>query len=91
MAVFAALLACTPAGAESFDRGQALYENHCRTCHEPEVHQRADRRATSVEDLQRWVATWSWHAVLGWSAEDIADVTDYLNRAYYHFPEPADR
>lgn len=91
LAAAAALFACAAAGAESFDRGQALYENHCRTCHEPQVHQRDSRRASSYADLQQWVSTWSWHAGLGWSAEEIADVVDYLNRQYYHFPEPGDR
>lgn len=87
--VCAVLLASTAAGAESFDRGRALYENHCRTCHEPQVHRRDNRRAASYADLQQWVATWSWHAALGWSPEDAADVVDYLNREYYRFPEPA--
>jgi mono/diheme cytochrome c family protein len=71
--------------AESFDRGQALYENHCMSCHETTVHTRATRRATSVAELQKWVATWSFHASLGWSSEEIDDVADFMNRRYYHF------
>lgn len=89
LAVCAGALACGATQAETFDRGQALYENHCRTCHEPQVHLRDTRRATSFADLQQWVATWSWHAGLGWSAEEIMDVVDFLNRRYYHFPEPS--
>lgn len=87
--ICAGLLAGGAVQAEAFDRGQALYENHCRTCHEPTVHLRPARRATSYGDLQQWVATWSWHAGLGWSADEVADVVDYLNREFYHFPEPA--
>lgn len=79
------LLAWSPAQAETFDRGQALYENHCRSCHEEQVHTRETRRATSIGDLHRWVASWSYHAALGWSDEEIADVVDYLDRRYYHF------
>ncbi|MEZ5543439.1 MAG: cytochrome c [Pseudomonadota bacterium] len=75
------LLTCTAVPAESFDRGQALYENHCQTCHESHVHLRA-RRASSLDELHKWVATWSWHANLGWSDEDITDVADYLNRHF---------
>jgi len=71
--------------AETFDRGQALYENHCVSCHDESVHQRETRRATSIDDLRKWVATWSFHAALGWSSEDIDDVTDFMDRRYYHF------
>jgi len=71
--------------AASFDRGQALYENHCLSCHEATVHTRDTRRATSVAELRKWVATWSFHASLGWSSEEIDDVADFMNRRYYHF------
>jgi mono/diheme cytochrome c family protein len=81
-----ALLAVTGSGAaESFDRGQALYENHCMSCHEPVVHTRPARRAASLAELRKWVATWSFHASLGWSSEEIDDVTDYMDRHWYHF------
>lgn len=71
--------------AETFDRGQALYENHCMSCHEDGVHTRDSRRATSVAELRKWVATWSFHASLDWSSEEIDDVTDFMDRRYYHF------
>lgn len=71
--------------AQDFDRGQALYENHCLSCHEATVHTRDTRRATSVVELREWVATWNFHASLGWSSEEIDDVADYMNRRYYHF------
>ena len=80
-------LLAVPGGsiAESFDRGQALYENHCMSCHEATLHTRDTRRATSVAELRKWVATWSFHASLGWSGEEINDVADFMNRRYYHF------
>lgn len=86
----AALLCLLPAlsavqAAQAFDRGQALYENHCRSCHEDEAHTRAARRAASMADLRKWVATWSFHAALDWSGEEIDDVVQYMNRRYYHF------
>jgi len=76
------------AAAETFDRGEALYENHCTSCHEDSVHKRDTRRATSLADLRKWVATWSFHASLAWSSEEIDDVTDFMNRRYYHFTTP---
>jgi mono/diheme cytochrome c family protein len=71
--------------AETFDRGQALYENHCMSCHEATVHTREMRHATSLADLRKWVSTWSFHASLDWTSEEIDDVADYMDRSYYHF------
>ena len=80
------MLATSGSGAaETFDRGQALYENHCMTCHESMVHTRDTRRAASRADLHKWVSTWSFHAALDWSGEEIEDVTDYMDRRWYHF------
>ncbi len=52
---------------------------------------RYSRRATSMEDLRQQVSSWSYHAALGWSAEEVTDVVDYLDREFYHFAEPADK
>jgi mono/diheme cytochrome c family protein len=81
------VLSCSSSLAETFDRGQALYENHCQSCHEVKVHMRSTRRATSIEDLRQRVASWSYHAALDWSAEEVGDVVDYLDREFYHFAE----
>jgi len=85
LAVCAALAVSGGAPGETFDRGQALYENHCMSCHETTVHTRETHRATSMADLRKWVATWSFHASLGWSSEEIDDVVDFMDRHYYHF------
>jgi len=76
-----------PLQSDEVDRGQGLYENHCRTCHDATVHTRDSRRVQNRDDLQLYVATWSFHAQLGWSREDIIDVTGYLERRYYRFEE----
>ena len=81
----AGLIVAVPAAAETFDRGQALYENHCKACHDTVAHTRTERRAASRSDIRQWVTTWSFHASLGWSDEEVDDVTDYLNRRIYHF------
>jgi len=69
------------------DRGQALYENHCRFCHEDRVHTRKDRLVTTLEGLSSWVTSWSVHAGLNWDKEEIGDVTNYLNRGFYQFTD----
>jgi mono/diheme cytochrome c family protein len=76
-------LVSDPVSAE-FDRGQALYENHCRSCHEEWAHKREEGRVIgSLDGLRARVAAWSVHSGLDWSAEEIDDVTDYLNRRFY--------
>lgn len=72
------------AADEPFDRGQALYENHCQACHEDWAHTRDEARAIGSRDaLRARVSGWSVHSGLNWSAEEIDDVTDYLNRRFY--------
>jgi cytochrome c len=87
VAVCTSLGQAAPLPAEAVDRGQALYENHCVTCHDATVHTRDSRRVQNRGDLQLYVSTWSYHAQLGWSREEIIDVTDYLDRSYYRFTE----
>jgi len=63
--VLAGLKVSAPAAAESFDRGQALYENHCQACHDTAVHSHAGRRAAACSDIGQWVTIRSLHAGLG--------------------------
>jgi mono/diheme cytochrome c family protein len=85
LVVAGVLLAPTFAAAAQFDRGQALYENHCRSCHEDWAHDREDRQVVgSLDALRARVAAWSIHSGLDWSAEEVDDVTGYLNRRFYH-------
>jgi mono/diheme cytochrome c family protein len=73
--------------AVEFDRGEALYENHCSSCHDPRVHAVETRHVATLVDLRARVAAWSIHSGLNWSAEDVNDVTDYLNRRFYRFSD----
>jgi mono/diheme cytochrome c family protein len=68
-------------------RGQALYENHCTTCHNENIHLRTPPRVTSRDELKGWVASWSIHENLEWSGEDINDVTRYLSESVYGFTQ----
>lgn len=74
--------------AEEFDRGQALYENHCSSCHDNPVHALGEtRHVANLADLRARVAAWSIHSGLAWSEEDINDVTAYLSRRFYRFTD----
>ncbi|MEA2093834.1 MAG: hypothetical protein U9P11_04635 [Pseudomonadota bacterium] len=90
--VFArAVLACgmlalvSPIARAEFDRGQALYENQCTACHDTLAHTRENRRVNTMADLRKQVASWSIHSGLGWSSDEVDDVTDYLARKFYRF------
>ncbi len=71
--------------AEDFDRARALYENHCRSCHESWAHTRDGRAVDSLDGLRMRVASWSLHTGLGWTTEEINAVTRYLDRRFYQF------
>jgi hypothetical protein len=70
---------------EGFDRARALYENHCRSCHESWAHTRDGRVVDSRDALRVRVASWSLHTGLAWTDEEIDAVTRYLDRRFYGF------
>lgn len=80
-------LCVRPAQTEEFSRGQALYQNHCQSCHADWAHTRSGRKVASAEELNRRVAAWSVHAGLNWSDEEVRDVADYLERNFYHLED----
>ncbi|MBK8322469.1 MAG: cytochrome c [Betaproteobacteria bacterium] len=84
-------LACAlPLAAPGADaeRGRALYEQRCDSCHAESVHGRAKREASGFESLRGWVRRWSGNLGLKWSTEEIDDVALYLNGRYYRFACP---
>jgi mono/diheme cytochrome c family protein len=78
-----ALIFSSPGFAAEFDRGRALYENHCQSCHEDWAHTRGNRKVSTLDGLRARVASWSVHSGLNWGAEEISAVSDYLNRRFY--------
>ena len=86
-----ALGLCVLTGAQAagdVERGKTLYETRCIACHESSVHQPSARKAKSFEDVRKQVLRWSTEAGGTWSADEIDDVTVYLNERYYHYPCP---
>lgn len=84
----AVILAVSPlAQAQDAGRGRLLYENHCQTCHDAQVHWRAQKQVTSRASLLREVARWQSAANLGWSRQELRDTADYLNSRFYHLKE----
>lgn len=70
------------------ERGKLVYETRCSACHASSVHKQGSRKAKAFEVLRAQVLRWS--AVVGgaWTADEIDDVTRYLNERYYHLPCP---
>jgi hypothetical protein len=90
---FALALACVmcalaPAHGADAERGRALYEARCDLCHGTSVHVREARKATSFEGVRTQVARWNTELGGAWSADEINDVTVYLNNRYYFLPCP---
>lgn len=73
-----------PADAE---RGRLLYENHCRSCHESNVHISEVQAAQSFQALLAQVAHWQDVLKLEWGPEDVGDVAGYLNATWYHYAQ----
>ena len=69
-------------------RGELLYTTHCQACHTTHVHWREKRIANDWAGLVVQVERWQKNGNLAWGAEDIDDVSRYLNARYYHFAEP---
>ena len=69
------------------ERGELLYENHCQDCHGSSVHTREARLVGTIEQLRAWVISWTVHNGLDWSQAEIADITAFLNRKFYRFPD----
>ena len=77
-----AFLACT-ASAQDAERGRLLYEAHCGSCHYERVHDRARSDIRDLADLRETVERWARQTKHPFSAGDIGDVVEYLNRSHY--------
>jgi len=86
--MLAALGLAQPAAGADTGRGRALYESRCVGCHSKSVHQRESRKATTFEGVLAQVSRWNDTLGGDWTAEDIEDVTVYLNERYYKYRCP---
>lgn len=77
-----------PASAADANRGRALYESRCDTCHTTSVHVRESRRASDFAGIRLQVERWNGQLGGAWRREDIDDVTVYLNDRFYRYPCP---
>ncbi len=87
--IFAAtlLLVALPSltAAADLKHGQQLHDQHCLSCHHPDVYTRPNHRINSLAGLDKGVRRCELSLGLRWFDEDIADVVGYLNKNYYKF------
>lgn len=87
--VLAAVLAamCGGAGAQSLERGKALYETHCVECHYERIHKRDPARSLvrSLPQLQEEVARRAELTKGRFTLSDLDEIAEYLNRSHYRF------
>jgi len=85
----AACCALAPqARAADAERGRVLYETNCGGCHATSVHGREKRAAADFDGVRAWVRRWSANLGRAWSADEVDDVSVYLNFRFYRFPCP---
>jgi mono/diheme cytochrome c family protein len=85
IAIALLLLAAAPARAQNAQRGQALYETHCLTCHYERIHKRDASRSLvrSFPQLQLEVAQRAAFTGQRFTRDDLDDIAEYLNRTHY--------
>ena len=89
--VFAATLVgvlLTPAGAADLERGKLLYSARCVGCHDQSVHNRAARKALTIEGIRSQVRRWDAFLGGAWRDDEVNDVASYLNELFYQYPCP---
>lgn len=86
LAALAFATAFAAAEVETRNRGEALHDEHCLSCHGTSVYTREERMIRSPEQLRAQVARCAaGPAGVDWSRRQIDAVTAYLNQAFYGF------
>lgn len=81
-----ALLATVATGATAdATRGEALHEENCTQCHGTEVYTREEHFVTSIDELTAQVQRCDKNVGTQWNEQQIQDVVNYLNEAFYRF------
>lgn len=86
MLIFTSLLSgMTNLCAADLERGEALHDEHCTSCHKPVIYTRSDRMVNNLDALRERVKQCELANDLLWFEEDVEDVSAYLNSGFYQF------
>ena len=88
VAALAVVAAAQAQPASAPGRGELLYATHCIACHDAQIHWRDGKQARDWNSLKAEVRRWQAIGQLGWDESDIDEVTGYLNRTVYRYPQP---
>lgn len=77
-----------PGRAADIERGRALYETRCNVCHATGVHIRQSRKAVNFEGIREQVVRWNRELGGTWGADEIDDVSAFINSRYYFYRCP---
>lgn len=80
-----------PTWSQSAQRGKQLHDLQCQACHSAEIYERTGSPLGSLDELREAVVLWLTETQAEWTAEDVEDVTWYLNEVFYNFHCPAKR
>ena len=79
------LLLFVSAHAQDAENGEKLHASKCQTCHDSSVYTRANRFIKSRDALQAQVNRCKKMATADWTAHQIGDVVEYLDKKFYKF------
>ncbi|WP_298611094.1 cytochrome c [uncultured Thiothrix sp.] len=68
--------------------GKALHDANCISCHDAKVYTRVERKVLDYTQLAAQVKRCDANLGSRLFDEDLAQITDYLNQAYYKYPKP---
>lgn len=86
-AIFICATASLPGSAQDPQRGKALYELNCLTCHYERIHKRDPSKSLvrTQAQLRVEVANRATLTKQRFTIEDLDDIADYLDRTHYRF------
>ncbi|HPY39982.1 MAG TPA: cytochrome c [Thiolinea sp.] len=67
--------------------GKALHDANCISCHDAKVYTRSERKVLDYTQLAAQVKRCDANLGSRLFDEDLAQITDYLNQAYYKYPK----
>lgn len=84
-ALIVALALALPSWAQDPERGKLIYETHCLGCHYERIHKRDPSRTLirTVAQLRLEVVQRAAQTGKSFTAEDLDDIAEYLNRTHY--------